>query len=129
MTYTTSTISQDWIETLEESGFDPTCSLKTTPSETTERLAALVAIAEDHGVDPYTFCEWYQGEAEGYNDEEAGAAFAQDLATDMGLVPEAVWPANCIDWKSAWYELRIGDGYAVHQVPGTHCLWWVTRNI
>ena len=118
----TNTLSSDWIEALEERGFD-------TSDNNTELLQAMVSIAEDYGVEPNDFCDFYQGEAEGYSAKDAGASFSQQLAEECGQCDGLHWPATCIDWQAAWRELELGDGFAVHQVPGQPCIWWVTRSI
>ena len=117
---TNTTLTAEWLETFEDLGFNP---------GETEKLTALVAMAEDYGIDAYQFCEFYQGETTGYTEEEAGEFYAQQLADDCGYDIATTWPHNCIDWAMAWRELRLGDGYAVHPVPGECGIWWVTRNV
>jgi len=45
------------------------------------------------------------------NDED----FAYDYAEQAGLIPDNVWPSNCIDWNQAARELMLDfveqDGY------------------
>jgi hypothetical protein len=110
----------EWAECLEHCGFaadsDP---------------AALVPIISElcaSGVDPDTYQDCYQGEAEGYSSEQAGADYAQQLADELGLPPKldgASWPMSCIDWQAAWRELEIGDAYWLQRINGSQ--WAVFR--
>jgi hypothetical protein len=57
----------------------------------------------------------FKGEAEGLTEESAGAFYAQDLAEELGAFDfqKLSWPLTCIDWKEAWKELEMGDGFSV----------------
>ena len=113
-------LQEEWAECLEHCGFaadsDP---------------AALVPIVSElcaSGVDPDTYEDCYQGEAEGYSSEQAGADYAQQLADELGLPPKldgASWPMSCIDWEAAWRELEIGDAYWLQRINGSQ--WAVFR--
>jgi hypothetical protein len=113
-------LQEEWAECLEHCGFaadsDP---------------AALVPIISElcsSGVDPDTYEDCYQGEAEGYSSEQAGADYAQQLADELGLPPKldgASWPMSCIDWQAAWRELELGDAYWLQRINGSQ--WAVFR--
>ena len=40
-----------------------------------------------------------------YGQSESDADFAYDYAEQTGLIPDHVWPLNCIDWHQAAREL------------------------
>jgi len=111
-------LSEDWAECLEHCGFaadsDP---------------AALVPIISElcsSGIDPDTYEDCYQGEAEGYSSEQAGADYAQQLAEELGMTDGTqTWPLGCIDWQAAWRELEIGDAYWLQRINGSQ--WAVFR--
>jgi len=111
-------LQEEWAECLEHCGFaadsDP---------------AALVPIISElcsSGVDPDTYKDCYQGEAEGYSSEQAGAAYAQQLAEDTcDLTTCNNWPFSCIDWEAAWSELEMGDAYWLQRINGSQ--WAVFR--
>jgi len=112
-------LSEDWSEALEERGID--CE---DPAGTAELIQAL----EDHGIEAENLCDAYCGTADGYNEEQAGADYAQTLADDIGAINrELVWPHTCIDWADAWRELEIGDGYSL--IPETPSSWHVVRSV
>lgn len=113
-------LCEDWADLLEHCGFasdsDP------------EAVAALVRDLLASGVDPDSYEDAYQGEAEGYSEKEAGAEFAAQLAEDAGMIQAtAQWPHTCIDWEEAWRELELGDGFWLQQING--CQWAVFRNV
>ena len=80
------------------------------------------------GLDPCNIEDAYQGRAEGYSEERAGANFAQQLAEDAGSLDfsNLVWPLTCIDWAAAWRELEMGDGFRLHDIDGGE--WLVFRD-
>jgi hypothetical protein len=108
-------IGEDWAKALETLGFgydDPT------------GWAELISCLELDGIDPENVEDAYQGRAEGYSEERAGADYAQGLAEDQGLVPQKPgWPFSCIDWADAWHELEIGDGYRLHDIGGEYLVF------
>ncbi len=115
-------LSSDWEEALEERGLS---SLLDSP----EDCALLIQEAEDLGLSPDTFCDGFQGEAEGYSEEEAGTDFAQELAESIGEVHflSLPWPQCCIDWKEAW-QLLEDDGFSL--APSSwSARWWVLRAV
>jgi len=102
-------LTEDWVEALEHCGVagdgDP------------EAVAAIVAELDALGVTPDNVEDTFQGEAEGYTEEHAGADYAQQLFEDSGLQNASCdgWPFRCIDWGAAWAELETGDGYSLIQ--------------
>ena len=113
-------LADDWAACLEHCGFaadsDP------------DALAPVVSALLASGVDPDNYEDAYQGEAEGYSEDEAGAEFAAQLAEDAGMIQAtAQWPHTCIDWQEAWRELVLGDGFWLHQINGAQ--WAVFRNV
>lgn len=88
--------------------------------------AELIADLDSDGIDPETIEDSYQGTAEGWSEERAGADYAQTLADELGLLKAAQWPFSCIDWVDAWRELAMGDGYRLHSIGGGE--WLVFRN-
>lgn len=117
-------LSDDWSDAMEHLGFgndDPT------------GWAELISRLDADGIEPETIEDAYQGRAEGYSEERAGADFAQELAQDSWL-PEGPcgigwnrWPVSCIDWAEAWRELTLGDGFRLHDIGGGE--WLVFRNV
>lgn len=95
--------------------------------------ASLIAELDADGIDPDTVEDSYQGRAEGMIEELAGEDYAQQLAQDSWLPdgPNGIgwnrWPVSCIDWSAAWEELRIGDGYRLHDIGGGD--WLVFRAV
>jgi hypothetical protein len=117
-------LSEDWQEALEHMQVD---------CDDPAYCAALVSELELDGIDPETIEDSYQGRAEGYSEERAGADYAQQLAQDSWL-PEGPggvgwnrWPVSCIDWEDAWRELQLGDGYRLHDLGGGE--WLVFRSV
>jgi hypothetical protein len=113
-------LSEDWAEALETLGLDD--------DDPTE-WAALIAELDADGIDPDTLDDAYQGRAEGYSEERAGADYAQQLAEDTGDInwKTLQWPLTCIDWDAAWRELQMGDGYRLHDLGGGD--WLVFRAV
>lgn len=90
--------------------------------------AELISRLELDGIDPDNVEDAYQGRAEGYSEEKAGADYAQQLAEDQGLMVEHPgWPFCCIDWQDAWQELVLGDGFRLHDIGGGD--WLVFRAV
>jgi hypothetical protein len=117
-------LSEDWQDAMEHLQVD--CD---DPTD----CAALVSELELDGIDPDNVEDSYQGRAEGYSEERAGTDYAQQLAQDSWL-PEGPggigwnrWPVSCIDWEDAWQELRLGDGYRLHDLGGGE--WLVFRSV
>ena len=117
-------LGDSWAEALELFGMgddDPT------------GWASLIAELDADGIDPDTVEDSFQGRAEGYSEEKAGADFAQELAQETMLPtsPDGIgwnrWPVSCIDWAHAWQELVMGDGYRLHDIGGGH--WLVFRSV
>jgi|694.fasta_scaffold01666_43 hypothetical protein len=112
-------LTPEWCDALEVLGFgndDPT------------GWAELVARLEADGLDPDNMEDAYQGRAEGWSEERAGADFAEQTAYDSGMVSDQQhWPLNCIDWDAAWRELQTGDGYRLHDIGGGE--WLVFRSV
>lgn len=116
-------LSEDWAEALEAMGLD---------EDDPTGWASLIADLDADGIDPERIEDAYAGRAEGYSEDRAGADFAMELAQEswlpdspsgMGWNP---WPISCIDWSDAWNELRLGDGYRLHDIGGGD--WLVFRN-
>jgi len=112
-------LDESWAEALQLLGLgddDPT------------GWASLIAELDADGIDPDTVEDSYQGRAEGHDQEEAGANYAQELTEGQGLLPTvSAWPFYCIDWEFAWRELVIGDGYRLHDIGGGD--WLVFRAV
>jgi len=107
---------QDGLETLGLDEDDPT------------GWAELISRLELDGIDSDNIGNAYQGRAEGWSEERAGADYAQRLAEDIGAwTGKHVWPLSCIDWEDAWNELRLGDGYRLHDIGGGD--WLVFRGV
>ena len=117
-------LSDAWSEAMDHLGFgndDPT------------GWAELISRLDADGIEPDSIEDAYQGRAEGYSEESAGADYAQELAQDSWL-PEGPcgigwnrWPVSCIDWADAWRELTLGDGFRLHDIGGGE--WLVFRNV
>jgi hypothetical protein len=117
-------LSEDWQDALEHLQVD--CD---DPAD----CAALVSDLDLDGIDPDNVEDAYEGRAEGYSEDRAGADYAQQLAQDSWL-PEGPggvgwnrWPVSCIDWEDAWQELRLGDGYRLYDLGGGD--WLVFRSV
>jgi hypothetical protein len=112
-------LSDAWSEAMDHLGFgndDPT------------GWAELISRLDADGIEPDSIEDAYQGRAEGYSEESAGADFAQELADSNGLVSRMEeWPVSCIDWADAWRELTLGDGFRLHDIGGGE--WLVFRNV
>jgi hypothetical protein len=112
-------LDDGWIEALEHCGW----AADSEPAA----LAAVITQLEAAGVDADNFESQYQGEAEGYNETEAGADYAAQLAEDLGAWDgSAAWPNSCIDWEAAWRELELSDNYWLQSINGAQ--WAVFRS-
>jgi hypothetical protein len=117
-------LSEDWQDAMEHLGLD---------GDDPAGWASLISDLDLDGIDPDNVEDAYEGRAEGWSEERAGADFAQQLAQDSWL-PEGPggigwnrWPVSCIDWEDAWQELRLGDGYRLHDLGGGE--WLVFRSV
>jgi hypothetical protein len=111
-------LTEDWTEALEHLGLD---------ADDPTGWAALIAELEADGIDPDNVEDAYQGRAEGWSEERAGADYAQQLAEDLGVkLDQMEWPLTCVNWEDAWRELQLGDGYRLHSLGGGD--WLVFRN-
>ena len=112
-------VTEDWsdaMETLGLNGDDPT------------GWAELISRLALDGIDPDNIEDAYQGRAEGWSEERAGADYAQQLAEDTGVWDgKATWPHSCIDWEDAWQELCMSDGFRLHDIGGGD--WLVFRSV
>lgn len=116
-------LGEDWTEALETLGLD---------GDDPAGWAELISQLELDGIDPGNVEDAYQGRAEGYSEEKAGAAYAEELAYETGAADvdwggQCRWPLSCVDWDAAWRELEIGDGYRLHDIGGGD--WLVFRSV
>jgi hypothetical protein len=117
-------LTPEWCDALEFLGFG---------NDDPADWAELVARLEADGLDPDNIEDAYQGRAEGWSEERAGADFAQEMAQDSWLPdgPAGIgwdrWPVSCIDWDAAWRELCMGDGFRLHDIGGGE--WLVFRSV
>lgn len=100
-------IDESWGEALDHCGLESDAE--------PERLALFIAELMDHGYDSDNLQDSYNGEAEGYDESEAGADAAQMLAEASGDLNLSRWPYCCIDWAAAWDYLAKVDNYVVLQ--------------
>jgi hypothetical protein len=94
-------LQDDWVEALDHIGLGDWHP---------EGWASLISELIAGGIDPETIEDAYQGQVEGVTEERAGAAYAEQLADELGDYKPTRWPHYCIDWDQAWRELRC-DGY------------------
>jgi hypothetical protein len=116
-------LGEDWAEALETLGLD---------GDDPAGWAELISRLELDGIDPENVEDAYQGRAEGYSEENAGATYAEELAYETGAADvdwggQCRWPLGCIDWNAAWRELELGDGYRLHDIGGGE--WLVFRAV
>jgi len=117
-------VTEDWHDALESLGFG---------DDDPSGWAELISRLDADGLDPYNIEDAYQGRAEGWSEERAGADFAQEMAQESWLPdgPQGIgwnrWPISCIDWEDAWRELQMGDGYRLHDMGGGD--WLVFRSV
>lgn len=125
-----------WV--LDHQGFGGMLSGECSPTEA-RRLAELIELASDRGIPTEALAYWLNDghasdDAEKLLDDlqdaycghwESGAEYAQELAEDIGAVPQDVaWPTYCIDWDRAWRELEYGgDNYAVAVADGGYLIF------
>lgn len=113
-------VTDDWAEALETLGLD---------GDDPAGWAELISRLDLDGIDPDNVEDAYQGRAAGYSEEKAGADYAAQLAEDLGIWNgRSGWPFSCIDWEDAWNELRMGDGFRLHDVGGGG-EWLVFRSV
>jgi len=117
-------LSDAWHDGLELLGFG---------NDAPTGWAELISRLELDGIDPDNIEDAYQGRAEGWSEERAGADYAQQLAEELspsfeldrtGSIP---WPHRHVDWEAAWRELQMGDGYRLHDIGGGD--WLVFRSV
>lgn len=112
-------ISEEWAEALETLGLG---------GDNPALCAELISRLDLDGIDPDNIADAYQGRAEGSSEEKAGADYAAELAEDSGTWDgRSVWPFSCIDWEDAWNELRMSDGFRLHDIGGGE--WLVFRSV
>jgi len=113
-------LDEDWAEVMRTLGME---------DEDPAAWASLIAELDNDGIDPGNFDDAYCGQVEGWNEDQAGADYAQQLADELGLPDNlngtGTWPMSCIDWAQAWRELQMGDGYRLHQLNGGDGLSWL----
>lgn len=108
-------LAEEWAEALDERGIDES------------DWEAVLSICEDEQIQPENLCDAWEGEVDGYSEEQAGAAYAQQTAEDCGMVDDsAKWPHNCIDWEEAWRQLAM-DGYSAHRLSTAR--WAIIRAV
>ena len=93
-------------------------------SEDPYHSATLLQELSALGADLDSLPESFQGIAEGFTESQAGAAYAQELAEELGITSaQCDWPMRCIDWGAAWEELRH-DGFCLVQTsPALFSVW------
>ena len=117
-------LSEDWQEAIEHLGLD---------GDDPAGWASLISDLELDGIEPDNVEDAYQGRAEGWSEERAGADYAEQLAEDLGAIYVGVeldrmqWPLTCVDWEAAWRELQLGNGYRLHDLGGGE--WLVFRSV
>ena len=112
-------LSEDWCDAMEILGLD---------GDDPTGWAELIVRLDADGIEPDTIEDAYQGRAEGWDEDKAGADYAQQLAEDTADLSVCnVWPFSCIDWAAAWRELEMGDGYRLHDIGGGE--WLVFRAV
>ena len=108
-------LQDDWVEAFEHMGLGES-------DHNAELIAELIA----GGIDPETIEDSYLGQVEGCTEERAGAAYAEQLADELGDYKPTQWPYYCIDWDQAWRELRF-DGHWLQSTGGGD--WLVFRSV
>lgn len=112
-------VTEDWHDALETLGFG---------DDDPSGWAELISRLDADGLDPDNIEDAYQGRAEGWSEDRAGADYAQELAEDLGVkLDQMQWPLTCVDWEAAWRELQMGDGYRLHDIGGGD--WLVFRSV
>jgi len=110
-------LQDDWVEALAHLGLGDWHS---------EGWAFLIAELIANGIDPETIEDSFLGQVEAVTEERAGAAYAEQLADELGDYKPTQWPYYCIDWEQAWRELSF-DGYWLQSTGGGD--WLVFRAI
>jgi hypothetical protein len=110
----------DWADALEHVGV----AADSDPGA----ISRLISELSDLGYDtPEALCDSYRGEAEGYDEDQAGADAAAMIGEEIAEVAKGFalhgWPFTHIDWSAAWQELRVSDNFAI--VQWSHCRWLV----
>jgi hypothetical protein len=82
-------------------------------------VARIIAELDDLGYDPQNLPDCYLGEAEGYDQKEAGADAAALIGSEIVEAAKgsttAGWPFSHIDWAAAWWDLEVSDNYSIVQ--------------
>jgi hypothetical protein len=108
-------LQDDWVEAFEHMGLGES-------DHNAELIAELIA----GGIDPETIEDSFLGQVEAVTEERAGAAYAEQLADELGEYKPTQWPYYCIDWDQAWRELSF-DGHWLQSTGGGD--WLVFRSI
>ena len=108
-------LQDEWVEAFEHMGLGES-------DHNAELIAELIA----GGIDPETIEDSFLGQVEAVTEERAGAAYAEQLADELGDYKPTQWPYYCIDWDQAWRELRF-DGHWLQSTGGGD--WLVFRSI
>lgn len=114
---------REWLDALEERGLDRDL-------EDPADAARFIQAAMDYGLEPDTLYDGFCGSVPGHNAKDAGAAYAEQLANDCGLLPDvdSAWPLRHIDWEAAWRELELGDNYGAE--PSHRAgEFWIFRSV
>jgi hypothetical protein len=109
-------LCEELCEELESVGLD-----SEDPSHSAQLLQELDAL----GADLEQLSDAFQGAAEGYTEEQAGADYALLLyqETQSAAAEPQDWPLRHIDWGAAWEELK-GDGYCLVRIaPAVFSVW------
>ena len=108
-------LQEDWVEAFEHMALGES-------DHNAELIAELIA----GGIDPETIEDSFLGQVEAVTEERAGAAYAEQLADELGEYKPTQWPYYCIDWDQAWRELSF-DGHWLQSTGGGD--WLVFRSI
>ena len=108
-------LQEDWVEAFEHMGLGES-------DHNAELIAELIA----GGIDPETIEDSFLGQVEAVTEERAGAAYAEQLADELGDYKPTQWPYYCIDWDQAWRELSF-DGHWLQSTGGGD--WLVFRSV
>jgi hypothetical protein len=108
-------LQDDWVEAFEHMALGES-------DHNAELIAELIA----GGIDPETIEDSFLGQVEGVTEERAGAAYAEQLADELGDYKPTQWPYHCIDWEQAWRELSF-DGHWLQSTGGGD--WLVFRSV
>ena len=108
-------LQDEWVEAFEHMGLGES-------DHNAELIAELIA----GGIDPETIEDSFLGQVEAVTEERAGAAYAEQLADELGDYKPTQWPYYCIDWDQAWRELSF-DGHWLQSTGGGD--WLVFRSV